>query len=233
VSDYNRRFLHAHDSLGSTPVYVVHCGLDPAAYPFRLRALPRAGPLRAVCVASLQEYKGHHVLLRALADAGQRLGRVELDLVGDGPARSELERLAQQLGLASRVRFHGSLPEPAVAVLLEAADLFVLPSVIARNGQQEGLPVSLVEALAAGVPVVATRLSGVPEVVQENGTGLLAEPGDPEDLARALEATLDDPAAARARAEAGLRLVEREFDLRDSAEALTRLFLRACGRASA
>jgi glycosyltransferase involved in cell wall biosynthesis len=181
--------------------------------------------VRALCVASLQEYKGHRVLLQALAGAGNRLAHVRLDIVGEGPARAELEQLATDLGVEARVRFHGSLPEPAVADLLAAADLFVLPSVVARNGQREGLPVVLIEALAAGVPVVATRLSGVPELIRDESTGLLAEPGDPASLARSIEAVIADPAAARGRAEAGRRLVEREFDIRRSAETLGRLFL--------
>jgi glycosyltransferase involved in cell wall biosynthesis len=225
ISEYNRDFLRDHGSPEQTPIHVVHCGVEPASYPFRPRGDPSSRPVRALCVASLQEYKGHPVLLQALARGGDQLARVQLDLVGDGPARSELEQLAHELGLTSRVRFHGSLPEAGVADLLAAADLFVLPSVVARNGQQEGLPVVLIEALAAGVPVVATRLSGVPEVIRDSETGLLAEPGDPDGLARSIEALLEDHSAARARAETGRQLVEREFDIHRSGATLGRLFL--------
>ena len=225
VSEYNRRFLARDGSSGGTPVHVVRCGIEPAAYRFRPRAPAPGGPVRALCVASLQEYKGHRVLLEALAGAGRRLASLQLDLVGNGPLRAELEKLARELGLQSRVCFHGSLAESGVTDMLETADLFVLPSVVARNGQMEGLPVSLMEALAAGAPVVATRLSGIPEMVRDGETGLLAEPNSPEDLARALEAVLDQPAAAQARAEAGRRLVEREYDVRRSAALLAHLFL--------
>ena len=173
------------------------------------RARPRSGPVRALCVASLQEYKGHAVLLgRSRAEPTTR-ARLELDLVGGGPLRAELEQRGAALGLAARVRFHGSLPEPAVAQLLDRADCFVLPSVVAHDGQMEGIPVALMEALAAGVPVVATRLSGIPELVRDGETGLLAEPGDVADLRRALRALLADPAAradaARRRAAASSR----------------------------
>jgi glycosyltransferase involved in cell wall biosynthesis len=231
ISEYNRKFLHEHVSSDHTPIHVVHCGVEPGAYRFRSRVPPSTGPIRVLCVASLQEYKGHRLLLQALADSGDRLSRIQLDLVGDGPARAELEQLVAELGLETRVRFHGSLPEPAVAELLGAADLFVLPSVVARNGQQEGLPMVLVEALAAGVPVVATRMSGVPEVVRDESTGLLVEPGDPDALAGSIEAVLDDPAAARARAEAGRELVESGFDIRRSAERLGQLFRDASRQA--
>jgi colanic acid/amylovoran biosynthesis glycosyltransferase len=225
ISEYNRRSLARDDSSGATPVHVVRCGIEPEAYRFRRRAPAPGGPVRALCVASLQEYKGHRVLLEALAGAGRRLARIQLDLVGSGPLRADLEEFARKLGLQSRVCFHGSLSESTVTEMLGTADLFVLPSVVARNGQMEGLPVALMEALAAGAPVVATRLSGIPEIVRDGETGLLAEPGSPEDLARALEAVLNQPAAAQARAEAGRRLVEREYDVRRSAALLAHLFL--------
>jgi glycosyltransferase involved in cell wall biosynthesis len=226
ISDYNRHFLVRHGVARATPIHVVHCGIEPETYRFCPRAPTRGGPVRALCVASLQEYKGQCVLLEALAGAGPRLARVQLDLVGNGPLRSELEELARQLGLGSRVRFHGSLTESAVTALLETADLFVLPSVVARNGQMEGIPVALMEALAAGVPVAATRLSGVPELIRDGETGLLADPHSPHDLARAIETVLDNPAAALARAEAGRRLVEREYDIQRSAALLAHLFLQ-------
>jgi colanic acid/amylovoran biosynthesis glycosyltransferase len=211
ISDFNRAFLAPYNP-SRTPVHVVHCGVDPQAWPARPRAAPAQGPVRALCVASLEEKKGHRVLLRALAGADGRLGRVELDLVGPGALRGELEALARALGLGDRVRFHGALPEPHVAALLGRADLFVLASVVERSGFMEGIPVALMEALAAGVPVVATRLSGVPELVRDGDTGLLAEPGDAASLRAALERAIGDPDAALRRAVAGRALVEREFD---------------------
>jgi glycosyltransferase involved in cell wall biosynthesis len=225
ISEYNRRFLGEH-ARTSTPVHVVHCGVDPTAHRFRARA-PGPGAVRALCVASLQEYKGHRVLLEALAG----VERVELDLVGGGPLRAELERLASALGLSGRVRFHGPMAEPEVAALLDVADCFVLASVVAADGQMEGVPVALMEALAAGVPVIATRLSGIPELVRDGETGLLAEPGSATDLRRALVALLADPAGSRARAAAGRRLVEVEYDLRASAGALARLLRDSAAQA--
>jgi glycosyltransferase involved in cell wall biosynthesis len=225
ISEYNQRVLASTGSSGRTPVHIVRCGIEPWAYRFSLRTRAADRPVRALCVASLQEYKGHRVLLEALAGGGRRLATIQIDLVGSGPLREALEELARELGLQSRVRFHGSLAEEAVTEMLETTDLFVLPSVVARNGQMEGLPIVLMEALAAGAPVVATRLSGVPEIVLNGETGLLVEPSSPEGLVRALETVLDQPAAAQARAEAGRRLVEREYDVRRSAALLADLFL--------
>jgi colanic acid/amylovoran biosynthesis glycosyltransferase len=224
ISDFNRGFLAAYGGDRLTPVHVIRCGIELSAYRFRPRAPSETGRVRALCVAGLKDYKGHHVLLRALADGDPSLERVDLDLVGDGPRRQPLEALVRLLGLQNRVRFHGPLPEPAVLDLLERADLFVLPSVIASDGTMEGLPVVLVEALAAGVPVVATRISGVPELIRDGETGLLAEPGRADDLRRAMSRLLADPSAARRRAEAGRTLVEQNHDGRRSAEVLARLF---------
>src|SRR6185295_7410350 len=131
--DFNRAFLARYNP-GDTPVHVVHCGVDPGFAQLRVRAAPEQGPVRALCVASLEEKKGHRVLLRALADGGDALARIELDLVGPGALRGELEALAADLGLGDRVRFHGALPEPAVAALLDRADLFVLASIVERSG---------------------------------------------------------------------------------------------------
>jgi colanic acid/amylovoran biosynthesis glycosyltransferase len=222
ISDFNRRFLHDHAD-AATPIHVVHCGIDPAAFPWSPRDTP-AAPARILCVASLQEYKGHEVLLAALAGARDGLGAVRVDLVGDGELRGALEQRCRELGLADVVRFHGSLDEPAVARLLADSDVFVLPSTVARDGQMEGIPVVLMEALAAGLCVVASRLSGIPELVRDGETGFLVEPGDPEDLAAGLARALGDGCAGLDR-EAGRRLVESEFSVERSAEQLSELVL--------
>jgi colanic acid/amylovoran biosynthesis glycosyltransferase len=227
ISDFNRGFLAAYGGDRRTPVHVIRCGIDLSAYRFRPRAPAANGRVRALCVAGLKEYKGHRVLLEALSTSDPALARIDVDLVGDGPERRSLEERVDALGLADRVKFHGALPEPAVTRLLDRADLFVLPSVIASDGTAEGLPVVLVEALAAGVPAVATRVTGVPELIRHGQTGLLAEPGSVADLQRAIRALLADPVAARARAEAGRAFVERNHDGERSAAALARLF---CGR---
>ena len=223
ISEFNRRFLEPYGGGTATPVELVRCGVDPGGYRFRPRCPPGEGTVRAVCVASLDEHKGHPVLLRAIAAGGGRLERLQLDLVG-GRDRRPLERLAGELGIAHRVHFHGALDEEEVAGMLNRADLFVLPSIVARDGQMEGIPVALMEALASGLCVVASRLSGIPELIRDGETGLLAEPGDEESLRDALERALDgncggaDPAAAR-------RLVETEFDAERSGRRMAELLL--------
>ncbi len=127
-------------------------------------------------------------------------GAPMLLVLGDGPERGALERLAAELGMAERVRFPGTIPPAEVAATLAACDAFVLNSV------SEGLPHSVLEAQAAGVPVVATRICGTPEVVEDGVTGLLVAPDAPEELRRALARLLEDRAFAEALAR---RAVER------------------------
>jgi colanic acid/amylovoran biosynthesis glycosyltransferase len=232
ISDFNRGFLAAYGGDRVTPVHVVRCGIDISAYRFRARAPSRTGPVRALSVGSLKDYKGHRFVLEALAGGGPELKRVTLDLVGDGPLREQLGRLSSELGLNDRVRFHGALPEPAVTDLLDRADLFVLPSVITPEGNMEGLPVVLMEALAAGVPVVASRVSAVPELIRDGETGLLVEPASPADLRRAITQLLADPQAACRRSDAGRRLVERNHDATVSGARLAGLFCDSAPRST-
>jgi hypothetical protein len=124
------------------------------------------------------------VLLRAIAGAEPPLAGARLELVGDGPLRDELEREAVRLGLGERVWFHGSVPEPEVAAVLAEADVFALPSIIAPDGDMEGIPSALIEAMAAGLPAVSTYQSGVPELIEDGHTGFLAQPGDVDGCAR-------------------------------------------------
>ncbi len=222
ISEHNRRLLERNNP-GHTPIRVVHAGIDTSAYHFRPRAIPADGPVRALTVASLQAYKGHAVLLEALAMGGPAVDRITLDLIGDGVLRGELEGLVDRLGLRERVRFLGSRSEGQVRASLDAADLFVLPSIVAADGQMEGLPVALMEALACGVPAVSTELSGIPEIIIDGVTGLLAVPGDAASLNQAMAAMVERGSATLEFADAGRDLVTREFDLRQSADALSAL----------
>jgi colanic acid/amylovoran biosynthesis glycosyltransferase len=224
ISEFNRRLIAGYGV--ETPVELVHCGVDPGKYRFLPRRVPAEGPVSTLCVAGLQEKKGHEVLLEALTAPG--LDRLRLRLVGDGPLRGELERLANTLGIESRVEFLGSRDETEVRSLLEEADLFVLPSRVARDGQMEGLPVALMEAVASGVPTVATRLSGIPELISDGETGWLAEPGDPRSLRTKLEQALAEGAPASL--DAGRALVERDFDQAESGRRIAGFIERGYGR---
>jgi glycosyltransferase involved in cell wall biosynthesis len=227
ISEFNRRFLGPYGAGSRTPVTLVRCAVDPAAYPFRPRPLPTTGPIRAICVATLNELKGHSTLLDALARGGPTLERVQLDLVGSGPLEQSLAEQIVALGLQDRVRMHGTLSERDVARVLDESDVFVLASVVTPTGWMDGIPVALMEALASGLPVIASRLSGIPELVRDGETGVLATPGDAGDLARAFERVLEDPEATLQRCRAGRRLIEEEFAIERSAARMVALFKSA------
>jgi colanic acid/amylovoran biosynthesis glycosyltransferase len=223
ISEYNRAFISRLGVSGGTPIEVVHCGVDLDRLGFRERDLPREGRVRLLCIAGLQEKKGHRVLLDALAMGLPGFERFELELVGTGPLEAGLREHVQAVGLSRRVRLLGGQTEDAVLERLLAADALVLPSVVARDGEMEGIPVAIMEALATGLPAVGTSLSGLPELVRGGATLLLATPGDPVSLATALRALLEDPEAAQARARAGRALVETEFDIRETGRRMVAL----------
>lgn len=231
ISEYNRRvMLDACGAAAGEKIHVIHCGADVTAFTAR-PAGPRAGPVRILCVASFEEVKGHRHLLDACALMRDRGTDFTLDLVGEGPLRREMERRIARLGLGGRVRVLGGRPRPDVARLLREADVAVLASHPTKDGKREGIPVALMEAMAAGLPVVSSALSGIPELVEHDRTGLLVPPADAAALAGALAHLAADPALRQRMGAAGRETVEREFDLRTNATALLELFLDPSGGA--
>jgi glycosyltransferase involved in cell wall biosynthesis len=205
---------------------VLHMGVPVPPAP--VRALPgRAVPV-VLCPARLIPVKGHRHLLDAAARLAARGIDFELRLAGDGPEREPLARRAERLGLGRRVRWLGTLPH---AELLRQyregrVDCAVLPSVDLGGGLHEGISVALMEAMASGVPAIGTRSGGLPELLA-GGAGLLVEPGDPDDLADALERMLRSPGLREDLALAGRRRIEQEFDVRLIARELERRFADA------
>ncbi len=221
ISEYNRQVL-----LDGCPsahrLEVVHCGVDSERY--RWRGLEGRDSHRVVCVASLTAKKGHAHLIDALALLVGRRPGIVLELVGDGPERGRILERARRRGVAEHLRLLGARSSEDVQATLAGARAFALPSVRLPSGRMEGIPVALMEAMASGVPVVASRLSGIPELVRDEETGLLVEPGDPQALAAALARLLDDDRLAAELALRARELVERSFSLTREAQKLGDLF---------
>jgi colanic acid/amylovoran biosynthesis glycosyltransferase len=226
VSDYNRGLLE--ERCGAGRVELVHCGVDLSRFTWRDPA--QRDPDVAICVASLSAKKGHAVLLDAFSRLAARRPALVLELVGDGPERERIVRLARELGLSERVRLLGALPRQEVRARLARAALFALPSIRLPSGRMEGIPVALMEAMASGVPVVSTRLSGVPELVRDGETGLLVEPGDAAGLAEAMAALIDDDELAGRLARNARQRVEDAFSLSRESARLGDLFADSIGR---
>lgn len=213
--------------LGSTtPVIVAYHGVDLSAWT-DLDEQPRAGDKkRLLAVGRLVPKKGFETAIEALAILRRGGHEIELDLVGDGPERSKLRELADRHGLNGAVLFHGSRPPHALREHYANADVMVLPSIQLANGDRDGIPNVLVEAMAMGVPVVSTRVSAIPELVRDGETGLLANPRDPVELADAIAKAIADPAASRERARLARLDVEERFDLRRNSARLADTLLR-------
>jgi colanic acid/amylovoran biosynthesis glycosyltransferase len=181
--------------------------------------------VRLLTVARLVEKKGIDVALRALAEMRDERPAVRYDVIGDGPLRAELEALAVSLGIADRVRFRGPLPSDVVHEAMRDADLFVLPSLTASTGDEEGTPTVLIEAAHAGLPVLATRHAGIPDIVADGESGVLVAENDPSALADGLRAMLTTRERWPAMGDAGRRLViERGHLTPDVAERLEALY---------
>lgn len=164
-------------------------------------------PYRLLALGRFVDFKGFEHLLNACALLLRAGFDFHLVLAGDGPLRPRLTRLCQRLNLAGRVTFPGFVPYHQVGGLLAASDIFVMPSVINQKGGSDGLPTVILEALAMGRPVVATRVAGIGEVIQPGATGWLVPPGDAPALAAALMEVAADREHALALAAAGRRLV--------------------------
>jgi colanic acid/amylovoran biosynthesis glycosyltransferase len=200
---------------------VVHCGLSLDRYHYRP---PRKPVRRIFCAARLSPQKGHVFLIRAMKNLIDQGYELELRLAGDGPRKQELINLANELGISDRVVFLGFVTEDEVIRELQDSDLFVLPSFV------EGLPVSAMEAMAVGVPVISTNIAGTSELIEDGKTGLLVRPSDSGAIADAIIRMVNDYDFRLRAAELGRKKVVEEFDLEMECAKLNMLLLNICNR---
>ncbi len=223
ISDYNRRLLESwYGSLAAAKTHVIHCGIDTTVFQPRPKR-PRAEVFTIVCVATLRDYKGHPYLIEACAHLKAQQIPFRCLLIGDGEERAAIEALIARHGLEQDVILLGQQPRHQVSAILRSADVMVLPSVRTASGKQEGIPVALMEALASELPVVATAISGIPELIEDGQTGLLVPERDAQALAQALRRLYEQPELGCRLGAAGRAKVLRDFDLRKNATALYEL----------
>jgi len=222
VSEFGReaaRLLAGPD--GATPLHVIRCGVAKEMLALEGSPPQAAGPLRLLSVGRLAPEKDQALLLEAFAAARERGLEAQLRIVGEGPERARLEARIRELGLAEGCTLVGALGGADVDAEYEAAHAFVLSSRV------EGLPVTLMEAFAHALPVVAPRLAGIPELVVEGESGWLFETGDREGLANALLALAADEAERRSRGARGRERVRTLHDASRNAGELRDLFAAA------
>ena len=223
ISAYNERHLRATypEAVAATRLHLVYNGLGLADFPFT-DPLDVDGGASVVAVGRLVEKKGFDVLVEAIAhlrDAGRP---VPARIIGGGEKEAELRAQVAALGLAELVELTGPLPQHEVREQVAAAGVFAAPCVVGADGNADGLPTVLLEAMALGTPCISTDVTGITEAVRHEETGLEVAQHDALGLARAIARLLDDRALRTRLARAARELIEREFDTRRQVEALER-----------
>lgn len=209
---YNKHHLMNISSGCSTPIHHVYHGIDTDLFSWDRQDRKPFQPYRILTVARMTSKKGLPVVyksLRHLIDMGIR---IQHTFIGDGEERSQILALVEGLGLNDVTRFLGTQPHHVVLKHYRQADLFVLGCEVAPNGDRDGIPNVLLESMAIGVPVVATNISAIPELVENGKTGLLVPAGQPEKMARAMARLLTDEDLRARVITTARKLVETKFD---------------------
>lgn len=211
VCDYFRKLLI---ELGcpKDKIYVLRSGIDCKRFKFKERKKPTKGPIKIAFVGRLVEKKGVEYAIRAVAILKKRGYQIELVIVGNGPLMKELKSLSRELNIQKHIAFLGVKNHDEIIEILNGAHLFAAPSVTSRTGNQEGIPNTLKEAMAMGLPVVSTYHAGIPELVEDGVSGLLVPERDHHALAEKLGYLIDHPKRWRDMGSAGRKFVEKNYD---------------------
>ncbi len=230
ISNFNREFLAQHyGDWVRDKIKIVHCGIDTQVYSGRSDALPEDKKNTFVSIGSLQAYKGMRYLIEACSLLKERGLSFKCKIIGDGEERAFLNDLVVRHGLERYVELVGAKKQNEVAQLLGEAYFYVQPSVITETGKMEGIPVAMMEAMASKLPVIASNLSGIPELIHHGETGYLVPPGESQPLADAIEYVLSHPQEVSRIAEAGRVMVQTEFDIYKNVNQLAELFSQKAG----
>jgi len=223
ISEFNQRYL-ADQGVDLDKVKIIRCGVDPAQFSQR-QEMPNNTIPRIGVIGRLVEKKGIDTLIEAVSLLKKQGQKVELQVAGSGPLDSTLKALVAQKKLSIEdVCFLGAIPHSEVADFIKSLDMFVLPCKQDENGDIDGIPVVLMEAMLSGVPVISSRLSGIPELVIDNKTGLLIEQNDSVALAKAISIIINDSVLKANLIEQAVVRVKQEFSQIDNAQKLNDLF---------
>lgn len=208
----------------SERVEVLPQGIRPERFAFSERSIGAGGVVRMLSIARLAPVKGIEYAIRAMAILRDHVPKLEYVIVGDGPLRAQTEALIAELKLGDRARMMGLLTADKLAPVLADSHFLVMPGVKLEDGQVEGQGLVLLEAQACGMPVIATRAGGMPEMLQEGETGLLCEPRSPESLAAAIAGLIDRAGDWPRMGRAGRAMVEARFGVGQQLDRLIALY---------
>ena len=231
-TDYSRDLLRHRCPDSAAKIHRVYNGVDLQRFTARCieTARPAVVPYQPciVSIGRLVAFKGFDDLIDACAELARRRIDFVCDIIGDGPLRETLQAKIEQLDLASRVNLLGSLSQSAVLEKLQAADIFALASTADTQGATDVFPTVILEAMASARPFVSTHLAGIPELVVDRQTGMLAPPGDSTALAQALEQLLRDPELRLRFGGAGRKRIEQHFRIEQTVSPLIEMLERSC-----
>lgn len=208
---YNK--VHLEQVTGCAVELIYH-GLDLTSLPAPAARLRSDQPPLILSVGQLKEKKGFAYLINACRLLHSQGYHFRCEIIGEGPDRAKLEQLINQLGLSKMVTLCGALPNVEVMSRYRQATIFALPCIIASTADRDGIPNVLLEAMANGLPVVSTQLSGIPEVIEDGVTGLLVRSEDENSLAKAMARLLDEPQLREKLAQQARQRIEERFDIR-------------------
>ena len=199
-------------------------GIDLKKFKFSERMKQPGEPIKILTIGRLIEKKGHVYAIRAIAKVVKKYRNIEYLIAGDGPLRNKLEGLVQELGIEKHVKFSGAIEQNEVLKLYQQAHIFVLPSITTSNGDQEGIPVVLMEAQATGLPVISTYHTGIPEVIVEGKSGFLVPEKDVDALAERLEYPIEHPELWPDMGRYGRKFVEEKYDIKKLNQQLVEIY---------
>src|SRR6478736_4461589 len=220
--------LRAVVDLGCDPekIEIQRTGIPLEEFPFRDRTVPKNGEWRFVQAGRLIEKKGLPVTLRAFSTFLKKHPNATLTIAGEGPLLSELQKFASELGITDRVSFSGFISQEQLREIYYRSHIFLHPSQTGRDGNQEGIPNSMLEAMATGLPVFGTEHGGIPEAIENGVSGVLVPERDDEALARTLLNAAQDPGLLSRIGRMGADAVRKKFGRQQQAQRLEEIYLR-------
>lgn len=212
ISDFFKQKL-IDQGCNPAKIEVLRDGIDVSRFEFRSRCRAESEPTRLLFIGRLEPKKGIFFAIRAVANAVQSGRKLVFDVIGDGALRGDLERLIAEQGIADAVNLHGAQPQNRVLAHLRDAHVLIAPSVTAPNGDQEGIPNTVKEGMAVGLPILSTLHSGIPELVEDGVSGFLVPEHDVDALTERLIYLLDNPERWAEMGRAGRTKIESEYDI--------------------
>lgn len=228
ISEYNRRFLIDRGA-PEEKIHVIHCGVDMEF--FRPRMTQAVDSITKIgTIGRMVEKKGFDTLIDACELLRKKGCSFHLEIAGSGPLYNDLHDRINVKNLSDKINLIGALPHDRIPAWLKSKDIFALPCKRDKNGDMDGIPVVLMEAMAMGVPVISSRVSGIPELVEDGKTGLLIAENDAESLSDAILKILSDESLRNSIIKNGIEKVKHEFELSKNAALLSTLFRKAISR---